>query len=83
MFIVYILYSATLAKYYVGYTSMPLDERLSRHLCEHGGFTSKAKDWKVVHFENYQEKSEAIKKELYIKKRNIKKYLKDEGLIIN
>ena len=43
---------------------MSLDERLSRHLCEHGGFTSKAKDWKVVHFETYQEKSEAIKKEL-------------------
>ena len=61
---------------------MSLDERLSRHLCEHGGFTSKAKDWKVVHFENYQEKSEAIKKELYIKKRNIKKYLRDIGLII-
>ena len=82
MFIVYILYSATLAKYYVGFTSMSLDERLSRHLCEHKGFTSKAKDWKVVHFENYQEKSEAIKKELYIKKRNIKKYLRDIGLII-
>ncbi|MBK9566138.1 MAG: GIY-YIG nuclease family protein [Saprospiraceae bacterium] len=82
MFIVYILYSATLAKYYVGFTSMSLDERLSRHLCEHGGFTSKAKDWKVVHFENYQEKSEAIKKELFIKKRNIKKYLRDIGLII-
>jgi putative endonuclease len=82
MFIVYILYSATLAKYYVGFTSMSLDERLSRHLCEHGGFTSKAKDWKVVHFENYQEKSEAIKKDLYIKKRNIKKYLRDIGLII-
>ena len=61
---------------------MSLDERLSRHLCEHGGFTSKAKDWKVVHFENYQEKSEAIKKELHIKKRNIKKYLRDIGLII-
>jgi putative endonuclease len=61
---------------------MSLDERLSRHLCEHGGFTSKAKDWKVVHFENYQEKSEAIKKELFIKKRNIKKYLRDIGLII-
>ena len=61
---------------------MSLDERLSRHLCEHGGFTSKAKDWKVVHFENYQEKSEAIKKDLYIKKRNIKKYLRDIGLII-
>ena len=43
---------------------MSLDERLSRHLCEHGEFTSKAKDWKVVHFETYQEKSEAIKKEL-------------------
>ena len=30
---VYILHSEILGKYYVGYTSMTKEERISRHLC--------------------------------------------------
>ena len=64
---VYILHSETLGKYYVGYTSMTLEERISRHLCEHDGFTSSAKDWKLVHVEEYADKNAAIRRKIRLK----------------
>ena len=77
---VYIIHSETLVEFYVGYTSMIIDERISRHLCEHGGFTSSAKDWKLVYVEEYADKNAAISKEKQIKKRGIKRYL--DGLML-
>jgi len=63
----YILYSQTLDRYYVGYTSDELVQRLRRHLSNHNGFTAKAKDWKVVYKEEFSDKSGAIKREKEIK----------------
>ncbi len=77
---VYIIHSETLGKYYGGYTSMTIEERISRHLCEHGGFTSSAKDWKLVYVEEYADKNAAISKAKQIKKRGIKRYL--DGLML-
>ena len=64
---VYIIHSETLGKYYVGYTSMSIEERISRHLCEHGGFTSSSKDWKLVHVEEYTDKNAAIRRKNRLK----------------
>ncbi len=75
MYTVYILKSEILSKYYVGYTSMSVEERLSRHLNDHSGFTSKAKDWALVYTKSFNSKTEAIKLELSIKKRGIQRYL--------
>ena len=47
MYLLYILYSKTLGRYYVGHCEAPLEERLRRHLSNHKGFTGKAKDWEV------------------------------------
>jgi putative endonuclease len=44
----YILYSPSLDKYYVGYTSDNMETRLKKHLSDHDGFTAKAKDWALV-----------------------------------
>lgn len=49
---VYILYSTSLDKFYIGFTSELIEERLRKHLSNHSGFTGKAKDWSV----GYQEK---------------------------
>ena len=68
MFKVYILYSIALDKFYIGCTSVILSERLRRHLSCHKGFTAKAKDWKVVYFESFEEKSAALMREKAIKK---------------
>ncbi len=64
----YILYSKALDKFYIGHTSEPLEERLRKHLSNHSGFTAKAKDWEVVYFEEYADKSTAYKREMEVKK---------------
>ena len=67
MFKVYILFSDTVDKFYVGHTSDELEERLRKHLSNHSGFTAKAKDWKIVYHELFPDKSLAYKRELQIK----------------
>ncbi|MGL5112942.1 MAG: GIY-YIG nuclease family protein [Flavobacterium sp.] len=66
-FTVYILHSKSTDTFYVGYTSMAIEDRLVRHLSNHKGFTGKTKDWELFYFEKYQEKREAIKREHEIK----------------
>jgi len=68
MFYVYILYSKSIDKHYVGYTSVLLEERLRRHLSSHKGFTGRTKDWEIVYFESYDDKTKAILREQEIKK---------------
>ena len=63
-----ILYSKAIDKYYIGYTSLYLEERLSKHLINHKGFTGKAKDWKVVFSEGFITKTEALAREKEIKR---------------
>ena len=63
----YILHSKILDKFYIGHTSENLEERLRKHLSNHKGFTAKTKDWNIVHFEEFQTKSEAYKREIEIK----------------
>ena len=63
----YILYSESLDKYYIGYTDVSIEIRLGKHLSNHKGFTSKAKDWKIVYTEEYENKLEAYKREREVK----------------
>lgn len=76
---VYILYSAILEKYYVGHTGMEIAERLERHLHDHGGYTSKVKDWECIWVEEFLEKTDAIIKEKEIKKRGAGRYIADRS----
>jgi len=72
---VYILYSKSLDKYYIGHT-LNMDERLKKHNNRHRGFTGKNDDWKVVYTEYCGSRSEAMKRE-----REIKSRVKIQGLI--
>lgn len=63
---VYILYSAEMDRYYVGYASN-IEDRMQKHLSNHNGYTSKAKDWVIVYKENFDTKAEAYKRERQIK----------------
>lgn len=67
MFFCYILYSKTLDQYYIGHTGEPLEERLRKHLTNHKGFTARTKDWIIVYYECFGEKSFAYQRELQIK----------------
>jgi hypothetical protein len=53
MYTTYILYSVSLDRYYIGYTSTEVEVRLGKHMAKHKGFTSKADDWIVKYFETY------------------------------
>ena len=74
---VYILFSAQLDRYYIGHTGEPIAERLKKHLSDHSGYTSKAKDWTVVWIEAYERKQDAYARELEIKSKKSKKYIQN------
>jgi putative endonuclease len=65
-YFVYILYSVSLDLYYIG-SSANLEERLRKHLANHKGFTSRAKDWFICYSESFSEKKEALKRERQLK----------------
>ena len=67
MFHCYILYSAQLDRYYIGSCGADLAGRLARHLTNHKGFTSKAKDWRIVLRESYASRSAAYARERQLK----------------
>ena len=67
MYKLYILYSETKNRYYVGYSADELSERIRRHNSNHHGFTGKSGDWQLVYFESYETKELAMKRERTIK----------------
>jgi len=58
----YIIFSKSLDAYYIGFTGDMIKSRLAKHLSDHKGFTTKAKDWEIVHTEIYESKSEAMQR---------------------
>ncbi len=66
-FIVYILYSEKYDKTYVGYTSSLIERFKSHNFLSKDGFTSKFRPWIVLYVEVYQTKSQAIKREKWMK----------------
>ncbi|WP_411032343.1 GIY-YIG nuclease family protein [Spongiimicrobium sp. 3-5] len=73
-YVVYVLFSEKLSRYYCGQTSN-LEKRLIVH--NQGGkkYTSKGVPWKLVKIYGCRTRSEAVQKESKIKKRGIKRYL--------
>ena len=66
MFFVYILYSKDKDLFYIGITQ-DIESRIYKHLSNHRGFTSKAKDWVLAYKEECNTKSEALQREKVIK----------------
>jgi putative endonuclease len=72
---VYILYSASINKYYVGHTDN-IDRRLNEHNTGQTRFTSLAgKPWIIVYNENYETRALAMKREKEIKSKKSRKYI--------
>jgi putative endonuclease len=67
MFHLYILFSSTKNKYYVGSTGDSLEERIRKHNTNHKGFTGGIGDWTLTYFEEYPTKEQALKREKQIK----------------
>ena len=73
-FHVYILYSTAIDQYYVGH-SANLDDRLFRHNNSGSKATKKAKDWKLVYTEQFDNKTTASQREFEIKRKKSRKYI--------
>ncbi|MFK5889861.1 MAG: GIY-YIG nuclease family protein [Flavobacteriaceae bacterium] len=65
-YVTYILYSKTIDKYYIGYTS-DMVARLLRHNQKSKGFTGKVNDWELVYQEYFKTKEEAYRRERVLK----------------
>jgi len=66
MYYTYVLQSLTSGRYYIGQTS-DLSQRLDRHKENLVTSTKNRCPWKLVYSEHYSTRSEAIKREKYLK----------------
>src|SRR4051812_38695221 len=63
MFTVYVLYSEKFNKIYIGYTSNLEERLLSHNKLGTKGWTIRYRPWKIIYTEEYNSKSEALKRE--------------------
>jgi putative endonuclease len=76
MYILYILYSAKLNRYYVGSTN-DIQRRLSEHNRPKGKYTDIGFPWQLVYTEEYKSKKEAMQREKLIKNKKSKQFIID------
>ena len=62
----YILYSKAFDRFYIGHTNS-LERRLRQHNESGLGWTKRYRQWQFVYSECFQNRSEAIRKEKYLK----------------
>jgi putative endonuclease len=67
VFYTYILFSESLQKYYIG-SSGNLEKRLEHHNLGLNRWSKRGIPWKIAYFETFESKTEAIKRELFLKK---------------
>jgi len=73
-FFVYILQSMKDFSFYVGQCD-DLDKRMSKHDDGMSKYTASKRPWRLVYFEMFNSRSDAIKREGQIKKMKSKKYI--------
>ena len=73
---VYILQSEATFRYYVGHTD-DVPKRLIQHNSGVNKSTRNGVPWKLIYTEVFNTRSEAMKRELQIKKRGIERFLRD------
>jgi putative endonuclease len=74
MYTVYILFSESLDRYYVGYTN-DLNRRLAEHNRKKGKYTDTGIPWILVYSEVYDLKNQAIEREKFIKSRKSNSFI--------
>ena len=79
MFVVYILYSHSLTKFYTGYSS-DLNQRMEFHNNGMNHFTKKGMPWIVVKTFQVPDKTTAMNLEKQIKKNGAKRYLERNNI---
>ena len=75
MYYVYIIYSESKDRYYIGFTGGDPQWRLQRHNMGWTRSTKSGIPWKLMHFESFETKTEALKRENFIKRQKSRKFL--------
>ena len=73
-FYVYILYSPSKDKYYVG-SCEDMDVRIVQHNSGRNKSTRHGLPWEIKKIETYTSRSEAVQRELFIKKMKSRKFI--------
>ncbi len=73
-YMVYIIFSKKLDKYYVGY-SEDIYVRLKQHNEGFSTYTSRANDWQIKYSEAFESRELAMKREKEIKNKKSRKYI--------
>ena len=85
MYFVYVLYSVKYRKIYIGFTKNLKQRLLSHNKLSKKGYTLRYRPWIVVFTEEYNLKTEAMKREKLLKtgkgREYIKRKLKESGLL--
>ena len=66
-YVVYILFSTKYAKIYIGFTSNLIQRFYSHNFLSKKGYTARYRPWKVIHVEFFDNKSDALKRERFLK----------------
>jgi putative endonuclease len=76
MWYLYILYSESADRYYIGHSRNPSDE-LQRHNLGANRITQKDKPWRLVHVENYPTEQAAARRKVEIKRKKSRDYIEE------
>jgi putative endonuclease len=71
---IYIIQSEKDQSYYVGYSS-DVNSRLTKHNSANSGYTSTKKPWVLVYTEEFDSKTEALRREKQIKRQKSRAYI--------
>ncbi|WP_372949967.1 GIY-YIG nuclease family protein [Mariniphaga sp.] len=74
-FTVYILESELDESFYIGYSSN-LEQRMQYHNSGKSRYTSKKMPWKLVYSESFDSRTEALKREKFLKKQRNREFYK-------
>jgi putative endonuclease len=72
-YFVYIIQSELDGTYYIGASQDPYG-RLEKHNRPHKGFTGRKQPWKLVYTEQFETKTEALKRENFLKKQKSREF---------
>ena len=81
MFTVYVLYSKSYDKIYIGYTSNLIQRFYSHNELSQKGWTRKFRPWLVIYTEVFETKSEAMKRESELKTGAGRRYIRKDILL--
>ena len=70
----YIIQSEKDLSYYIGSSKDP-EKRLVKHNKPHKGYTARKQPWKLVYTEEYDSKSEAFKRENFLKNQRSREFI--------